>query len=236
MHPEVLPLVREALEFRYRLLPYMYSLIFETVRRGDPVIRPLLYEFPGDPRCRTESFAFLLGPNLLAAPLTEPGARRRRVYLPSGTAWIEVPSGLRHEGGKDAEVEAPLEKLPLFAPEGAVIPLGEVPAPGGPLKEDRRFALVFPHRKEGRGTFTLIEDDGLTLDYVKGAFTEVILSVESRPDQIILEAKTGRRGYPLPYREIEFILPPEEDRPVCGGKENGTDAEGRRRAAVHILS
>ncbi|CAG0943834.1 hypothetical protein ANRL1_01490, partial [Anaerolineae bacterium] len=61
MYPDVLPIIRDAIEFRYRLIPYLYSLMFDAARTGIPIIRPLLYEFPGDPRTHTESFDFMLG-------------------------------------------------------------------------------------------------------------------------------------------------------------------------------
>lgn len=81
MYPEVLPIVRDAMEFRYRLIPYLYSLFFQAAQTGQPIIRPMVYAFPRDARCQTESFDFMLGPNLLIASVFEQGARTRRVYL-----------------------------------------------------------------------------------------------------------------------------------------------------------
>jgi alpha-glucosidase len=83
MYPEVLPIIREWIEFRYRLIPYLYTLLFESTQTGHPIIRPMVYAFPGDPKCHTESFDFMLGPNLLVASVLQDGARSRPVYLPA---------------------------------------------------------------------------------------------------------------------------------------------------------
>ncbi len=123
MHPEVLPIIREAFRLRYRLLPYLHALMVEAHETGAPIMRPLVYEFPDDPRCTTESFTFMLGAHLLVAPVLEPGARTWRVYLPAGTAWCDWHTGTWHDGGQTVEVAAPLDRIPLFVRDGGAIPL-----------------------------------------------------------------------------------------------------------------
>jgi alpha-glucosidase len=123
MHPEVLPIIRDLFRLRYRLLPYLHALMDEAHRTGAPIIRPLVYEFPNDPRCTTESFTFLLGSYLLVAPVLEPGARTWRVYLPAGAAWCDWHTGAWYDGGQTVAVDAPLERIPLFVREGGMIPL-----------------------------------------------------------------------------------------------------------------
>ena len=234
MHPEVLPLVREAIRLRYRLIPYLYTLFFEAVRKGEPIIRPLVYHFPHDPRCFRESFDFFFGPYILVASVLEPGIRERRIYLPTGTGWYEVDTGVYHEGGKEIVLEAPLERIPLLAPEGALIPLAEVPQPGTEWKDHKRSVWVFPPRAGETSRFILIEDDGETLAYQRGGFTEVELGVEASQNKLALAARIRMNGYPLAYRVIEFLLPLGETRPVAGGNEVGTDPLGRRRILVPI--
>lgn len=229
MHPEVLPLVRAAMHFRYRLIPYLYTLLFEAARTGAPIVRPLVYTFPGDARCRTESFDFMLGPNLLIAPVLEPEARCREVYLPPGVEWHDFHSGARHAGGQTVTLGAPLDRIPLVVPAGGMIPLGRVMRHVGEVPDDQRQVLVFPHGERGEGHFTLIEDDGISLGYQRGEFSEVALSVTATPGEIAL-ACTVSGGYDLPYGEIEFVLPPGEERPIRAGQgaRATTNADGRR--------
>ena len=231
MYPEVLPIIREWIEFRYRLIPYLYALFFEAAQTGRPIIRPMVYAFPRDARCHTESFDFMLGPNLLVASVYEEGARTRRVYLPDSVDWCDFYTGKWHRGSQEITVDAPLERIPLFVPAGGIIPMGKVMRHVGAEPDDTRQTFVFPHPNEGRGTFTLIEDDGVTLGYQRGEYTQVRLEVAARRDTITLRAQT-RGNYRLAYKTIEFILPPGETRRVDAPGDTWTDTDGR----THIVN
>jgi alpha-glucosidase len=233
MYPEVLPIVREWIAFRYRLIPYLYTLLFESAQTGHPIIRPMVYAFPGDPKCHTESFDFMLGPNLLVASVFEDGARQRPVYLPTGSEWCDWYSGEWHRDGQVISAAAPLEQIPLFVRAGGLVPMGKVMSHVGAEPDDARQVFVFPHPTEGRGYFTLIEDDGLTLAYQVGEFSEVKLEVLAKSDRIALQAVCSG-NYTLPYHSIEFILPPNDTRKLIVDGETWTDAQGRGHALAPV--
>jgi alpha-glucosidase len=213
MYPEVLPIIREWIEFRYRLIPYLYTLLFESAQTGHPIIRPMVYAFPADPKCHTESFDFMLGPNLLVASVVEDGARRRPVYLPAASEWCDWYTGEWHTGGQVVSADAPLERIPLFVRAGGLIPMGKVMRHVGAEPDDVRQVFVFPHPTAGSAVSSrLIEDDGLTLGYQRGEYSEVKLEVAATSDRISLQA-VRRGNYRLPYQDrIEYILPPNETR------------------------
>jgi len=233
MHPEVLPIIRQWIEFRYRLIPYLYTLLFESAQTGHPIIRPMVYAFPGDPKCHNESFDFMLGPNLLVASVLEDAARSRPVYLPAANEWCDWYTGQWHTGGQVVGADAPLERIPLFVPAGGLIPMGKVMRHVGAEPDDVRKVFVFPHRTEGRGVFTLIEDDGLTLGYQRGEYSEVKLEVAARSDRVSLQAvRHGNQR--LPYDQIEYVLPPNETRHVIISGETWTDDQGRGHALAPV--
>jgi alpha-glucosidase len=215
MHPDALPLVRELFHMRYRLLPYLYTLSFEAHRTGHPIIRPLVYHFPDDPRCQTESFDFLLGSHLLVAPVLEPGARTRRIYLPAGKDWCDWYTGRWHAGGTEIEVDAPLERIPLLVAEGGIIPLGGTMRFVGERPEDIRDVYVFSRTDTA---FTWIEDDGVSLNYQRGIFTEVRASLRRQGDSWHVQAERQHAGYALPYAYVRFIAVTGDDAPVVGAK------------------
>ncbi len=223
MYPEVLPIIRDQLRGRYRLLPYLYTLMVEAHRTGHPIIRPLVYHAPDDVRCHAESFNFLLGPHLLVAPVLAPGARSRSVYLPAGRAWCEVHTGRWYDGGAEVEVAAPLERIPLFAADGAVIPLGGPMRYVGERPDDRRECHVFLRssgpeaRARDEVAWTLIEDDGVSLDHHSGGYTEVRVGVRRNGPGWRGFADVGHAGYPLPYDAIRLIL--HGPGPLIGGGE-----------------
>ena len=236
MYPQVLPIIREAIEFRYRLMPYLYSLFVEAARTGHPIIRPMVYAFPNDARCCTESFDFMLGPNLLVASVLDAGQVARPVYLPGDGEWCDFHTGQWHHGGQTIEADAPLERIPLFVPAGSIIPMGKVMRHIGEQPDDLRQACVFPDPQRGRGTFTLVEDDGISLGYQRGEYAEVTLAVEAEPDHIALRVHPPQGHYSLPYTQVEFILPFDEARPVQveRGSDVWTDEQGRQHVAVSV--
>jgi alpha-glucosidase len=233
MYPEVLPIIREWIEFRYRLIPYLYTLLFESAQTGRPIIRPMVYAFPGDPKCHTKSFDFMLGPSLMVASVLQDAARHRRVYMPDATEWCDWYTGKWHAGGGVVNANAPLEQIPLFVRAGGLIPMGKVMRHVGAEPDDVRQVFVFPHPGEGRGEFTLIEDDGLTMGYQRGEYSEVKLEVEAGSDRISVGAVLGG-SYHLPYKRIEFIFPPNETRRLIVNGETWTDSQGRNHAFVPV--
>ncbi|MBL8587111.1 MAG: glycoside hydrolase family 31 protein [Methylobacteriaceae bacterium] len=154
LHAEALPHVREAMRLRLRLMPYLYTLMHRAALADEPVVRPLLHDFPDDARAAAIDDCFLLGPDLLVAPVLEEGATTRRVHLPAHErGWFDLREGTRFEGGRAHEVAAPLGRLPLFARGGAVLPLADAAAPGG---------VLFHAFGAGPGEGALYEDDGET--------------------------------------------------------------------------
>lgn len=106
------------LHLRERLRPYVRELMRQAHEDGAPVMRPLFYEFPTDEACWSVDDQYLFGAELLVAPVTTPGARRREVYLPAGATWTEVHSGTAYDGGQTVTADAPLAVLPLFLRDG----------------------------------------------------------------------------------------------------------------------
>lgn len=113
--------VRAMVEFRYRLLPYLWAEAEESARTSTPLVRPLLLDFPDDPTAWAVEDQYLLGRSLLVAPMLD-GGTRRRVYLPAGR-WVDHRSDEVLDGGRWLDVEAPLDEVPLFVRAGAVLPL-----------------------------------------------------------------------------------------------------------------
>lgn len=166
--PEAERLAREIIRLRYRLLPYLYTAAWEAYRSGLPVMRPLVLAYPEDDAVRDLRDEYLLGPDLLVAPVLEEGARRRRVYLPPGQ-WYEWHVCRLHSGGRSRVVPAPLGQPPILVRAGAIIPLTEARETAGPLPWDSLHLAVFPG-DTGGGEQWLYEDDGESEAYRDGSF------------------------------------------------------------------
>jgi alpha-glucosidase len=122
---ETLGAFRAAARVHAMLIPYLYAAASEAHRDGVPIMRYLPLEFPNDPRAWTQEQSYLLGPDLLVAPVMTPDTRQRTVYLPTGSAWVDFWTGQSYPGGQEVTVKAPLDggHTPVFARAGAVLPL-----------------------------------------------------------------------------------------------------------------
>ncbi len=191
---EVEAIARKYLTWRYRLLPYLYTCFEEHLRTGLPVLRPLWLHYFDDPRTYEIEDALLLGPNLLVAPVLEPGARFRRVYLPAGR-WYDFWSDRCYEGPAEVLVEAPLDVLPIFVQGGTVLPL----APA--LRHtDEPCETLELHLYPGQGSSVLYEDDGNSWAYETGAFRRTVFTLEASSTTLSLKAKTeGAYRSPVKY-------------------------------------
>jgi alpha-D-xyloside xylohydrolase len=116
-----LDIFRRFARLRLQLFPYLYQALHEAARSGMPVIRPMALAFPADREAHEHIYQFLFGPDLLVAPIYRPDSHRS-VYVPRGR-WIDFWTGVALEGSQTVEVEAPLERIPLFVRAGAILPL-----------------------------------------------------------------------------------------------------------------
>lgn len=119
------PILEAYLRLRERLKPYVLDVMREAHEEGLPVMRPLFLEFPADKPCWQVADAYLLGADLLVAPVLEPGATTRTTYLPAGARWTDAWTGETYEGGRAVTVDAPLDRIPLFLRDGARLPIAE---------------------------------------------------------------------------------------------------------------
>jgi maltase-glucoamylase len=114
-----------ALQIRYTLLPYYYTLFYKAHTQGSTVIRPLFHEYPTDRITLDLFLQFLIGPNIMIAPVTDDGARQVQIYIPS-SHWYNYYSGARIPYEKQFFVApAPLNTIPILLRGGAIIPTQE---------------------------------------------------------------------------------------------------------------
>ncbi|QFS42802.1 glycoside hydrolase family 31 protein [Nostoc sphaeroides] len=188
---------REYINLRYQLLPYIYSLFWEAVTTGAPILRPLLYHFPNDPKTYSLYDQVLLGASLMAAPIYRPGVEHRSVYLPLGT-WYDWWSGDRYEGPIHILAHAPLERMPLYVRGGAIVPMQPVRqyVDQAPLDEIR--LRIWP----GNNEYQLFEDDGQTNEYQDQNFSLSSISVFTESNQTVVEIGARVGEWTPPAREV----------------------------------
>lgn len=193
---------RASIELRYRLLPYLYTLFREHTETGAPVMRPLWFEYPSDERTYLVEDQYLVGRDLLVAPVVTEAKTARRVYFPKGDAWVDWWTGKVYEGGKDFEVEAPLNRLPLFARAGATIPVQPVVQHTGEMLKTPLTLVVAHGGAAGRGESRIYEDAGEGYEYLRGVSRTLTATVEGN---VIRLTRAGSYNVSRPVAAIEIL-------------------------------
>ncbi|TPW32134.1 alpha-glucosidase [Martelella alba] len=166
MYPEVLPLIRNALKFRYRLTPYLYTLTWLATTAHEPMLRPTFLDHPQDAKTFAETDDFMIGRDLLVANVVDKGATERVVYLPENqTGWWDFWSGSYYPPGTEVTLPVTLESMPLFVRAGAVITLSEGAERAGSEADTARTLAIFPVPGDFTAESIAFEDDGRTVDW-----------------------------------------------------------------------
>lgn len=195
-------IIRKYLKLRYRLLPFLYTALEEAHRTGVPLFRPLLLNYQDDYNTLTIDDEFMVGTDLLAAPILRPAQSSRRVYLPEGT-WYDFWTGKLFHGG-DVQADAPLETVPLFVRGGSIIPMGPemnyVGEKTGPLN-----LTIYPDAK-GQARLSLYEDDGVSHAYLQGGFRRTAVSYRATASESEIEIGAPQGTYKAEARPLIFTV------------------------------
>ncbi len=152
------------LRLRYSLIPYLYSLGHGAYETGAPFMRALFMDFPHDPAVSNIGDEYMLGPDLLVAPVTDQGVTSRTVYLPAGTEWYDFWTNEKYQGGQTITAAAPIDRIPVFVRAGSILPLG-VQVPSTATHQALSEVRVYPGHD---ARFALYDDDGISYGYEKG--------------------------------------------------------------------
>lgn len=181
---------KRIIQFRYRLLPYIYSMAGEVVQQDGVMMRPLVMDFAADRKAILLDDEYLFGRNLLVCPVTEPlytrkaeknqgvatvpdiakASRPFEVYLPAGARWVDFWTNETLEGGQDVQRECPISLIPLYVKAGSILPLGPDVQYATEKKWDNLDLCIYPGAD---GEFTLYEDEFDNYNYEEGLFSTI---------------------------------------------------------------
>jgi alpha-glucosidase len=188
-------LCRDAIILRYRLLPYLYTLAEEASRTGAPITRPMLYAFPDDATVAGLDDQFMVGGDLLVAPVLLPEQYQRDVRFPAG-AWRDWLTGQRFVGPLSAQIESPIDAAPLYLREGAILPLGDAMQYVGEVTEEPlTLVCALGPDEDARAEGALYEDDGVSRDFERGAWSRTRFTAERAGQRVTVRAERPDGAY-----------------------------------------
>ncbi len=194
---EVYRAAKAAFRWRYRLIPYIYTMARVAHNSGIPLCRPLYYEYPREAAAYVARYQYFFGDQMFAAPMvhradTETGIAATDVWIPPGT-WTDYTTKETFIGPRWVRLIGDLDRLPMLMKEGAILPLAapfaSMPEPQlssgttGALPNDHLILSVFP----GEGRFCLYEDDGISEAYQAGQceWTSMHTRIEGEREWIV---------------------------------------------------
>jgi alpha-glucosidase len=193
---------RKFARLRYRLMPYIYTYARITTRTGLPLVRALVLEYQDDPATYSVYGQYLLGKELLIAPLWSDTAFSRQIYLPEGE-WIDFWNDTKYEGRQTITYYAPIDKAPILIKAGAIIPM----APDGQrYVDEKKSPLTVRIYPKGTSYFRLYEDDGLSYDYEKGVYSITTFKCVHSDESILVSKGAPRGKYRIPERDHIFRI------------------------------
>ncbi|MGM0349940.1 MULTISPECIES: glycoside hydrolase family 31 protein [Streptomyces] len=188
---------RKYLQLKERLLPYMYTLSADAAKSGVGAVRPLWLEYPDDPGTLGASakYEFLSGPDFLVAPVYQDSDTRDGIYLPKGT-WTDYWTGRTYHGPTTVNgYHAPLDTLPLFVREGAIVPMWPKGTTSWQTRDRHELDWDLYPSAHGTSHYTLYEDDGVTRDFAKGAAAGQRVSLHRDAHQTTVSVGASKGAY-----------------------------------------
>ena len=175
--------IKKAIEFRYQLIPYLYSLMERAHETGLPIMEPLCSAFQNDEKCYDEGVDFMFGDALLVANVVEKGAKTRKVYLPDGEVFYDFYTRARYEGGQTIEFPVDLSSIPLFVRSGAIVPMALNQMNNLMTQEATGLKILCAPDKDS--SLVIYEDDGETMDYANGGYLKTVLDIKAGEQTVL---------------------------------------------------
>ncbi len=197
-------LAKKAIELRYKLLPYNYSLAFENHISGKPLMRPLFFEEPENYKMYAISETYLWGDSFLVSPVLNSGITSKEVIFPSTNNWFDFYTGKKYKKGTVASVKVVEEYIPVFVRGGAFIPMAR------PIQTTANYDVsvldvhFYYDEQAKNSTASLYNDDGKTSNaYEKGMFESIEMEaeVDTGAINITIQKKLGQNA----ISEIDLI-------------------------------
>ena len=226
--------IEKYIKLRYSLLPYIYSTSWDVTENHSSMMRALVMDFSSDKKVLNIDDQYMFGKSILVCPVTErmynqngkadfSTVKKRELYLPAGTRWIDFWTGEMLEGGQIITRETPLDIMPLYVKAGSIIPIG----PDVQYAEEKPWDNLEIRIYEGAdGEFTLYEDENDNYNYEKGMYSTIKFSWEDENKTLTISDRNGSFPGMLAERKFNILI-------VKPGKMNKMDAEKYDKTIIY---
>jgi len=200
--------IRELLDLRYRLIPYIYSEAWQIHKNGSTIMRPLVMDFKDDSTAVSQPYEYMFGPSFLVAPITKPGITEWNVYLPKSVRWYNFWTGKQYDGGQTVKTAAPLNTTPVFVKAGSIVPMGKLMQYTNQKVADTIEIRIY---KGANGRFDLYEDEGDNYNYENGNYSIIPFEWDEQNQTLVLGNRQGKYSGFLKERYFNIVCVSESE-------------------------
>ncbi|KUJ62861.1 glycosyl hydrolase [Flavobacteriaceae bacterium CRH] len=200
---EVINITRKFVSLRYQLLPYLYTMFWQYIEEGIPMLKPLVYYDQDDTQTHYRNDEFIFGNQILVCPILEPNALGRRMYIPRGE-WYNYWTNEFFTGGREVWIDTKFDEIPVFVKAGAIIPKYPVQQYVGELEFDELTLDIY--YKRGKEKSVVYEDAQDGYDYKKGRYSFLSFKTIGKEKELIVQLhKEGKFDTPYSKYKINLI-------------------------------
>jgi alpha-glucosidase len=190
------------IEFRYRLMPYIYSAFYEATQTGMPIARSLCINYPFDEKVYDNNYQyqFLFGGSMMVAPVTTQ-ENNKQLYLPKGE-WYNIYTDEKINGAKEWKEEVPAYQIPIFIKASAIIPIQSIVQSTKEKASDTLWLHVY--NGKDKNSFTCYEDKGDGMEYQNRNYCKRVITFDPLNKQLQFEKQEG--SYPSNFKKIQLVF------------------------------
>ncbi|MFZ6846863.1 TIM-barrel domain-containing protein [Undibacterium sp. RuRC25W] len=209
--PATKALAKAAIVLRYRMLPYNYTIAYENSQRGSPLMRPLFYAEPGNPRLYGNADSYLWGNDFLVHPILQSGQTKAEMYFPAQSKWFDFYTGQVFAAGSKQVVDVSAAHIPIFVRAGAFIPLvpAQLDIQNTSQYTGKNLELHYYHDQSvSQSQGMLYDDDGVTAHAAEQGASALLhfTSVYHGGELGVTLAIEAGAHYQATDKNIEFIV------------------------------
>jgi Alpha-glucosidases, family 31 of glycosyl hydrolases len=216
---------KTAIELRYKLLPYNYSLAFDNSQTGIPLMRPLFFCEPNNQQLLTYDKAYMWGDAFLISPVKEQGLKEQTVYLPKGFTWTDFYTNKQYKGGQNITLPLTINHIPVLIKGGSIIPMLEKVAATTKANFNQLQIHYYLDPLVNKSSYSLYNDDGETPNnFNNGNYEKLNIAATNSGKQltIILTSETGSTYTLFSEKAIQLTVHNSTQKPkkiIVNGKK-----------------
>ena len=224
---------RRMYHLRSELMPYVYSSVWQTHKTMVPLNRAMYIDYGNQPESYENEQEFTFGDIIMAAPITSPGkganlVAAQKVWFPRGENWFDFFNHQRYEGGQTLNIEKSLMEFPMYVKGGWVLPMQPYTRRPATTPLETLVMRVYPADRTADNVYTLYEDDGITLDYEKGASATTRLQYTEKGNRRMVVVHPAQGNYKGQVNKRAYRLQ------LAGfGKIDNVKVNGRKVATTY---